>query len=381
MVLGGKLAQEQGNESGHSVVVRAMAAAKAGEWAMQDGCVVRDPSGHTAVLQRSKTRLLPRRQLFFTEFGLKWVVLNISMDTDSLQCSQVATPKTAFLFTSTQIGDVFHSMHHAIPAADWFVRSGLAGGSFEDVVLIDQMLFPWLNGRVPASPLDLTGYSGPVWRGFHLLLLSLGFTQSDHEAAASLTRFRPHGCWCFSAVVGGATAFHPAQLHNKAMMQRFRERVSGSLFVLLTAPSPQQRILFINRSLTRRVENYGEVSRSVVRSGAFRVMYVAMETLTLREQARLVATSRVLAGVHGNGLGWTMMLPTSQHQCALLEVYPTGSRVHDYMDWSIINNVAYYALDMPASRITANASGFRCKDVVMDLQRFQTALDNVVAHL
>jgi hypothetical protein len=74
------------------------------------------------------------------------------------------------------------------------------------------------------------------------------------------------------------------------------------------------------------------------------------QELTLVEQLRNVLTATVLAGVHGQALGWTTYLPTSSTtRTSCLEIIGKGSewrsfQRHDYIDLSELNGVTYWKL-------------------------------------
>jgi hypothetical protein len=66
------------------------------------------------------------------------------------------------------------------------------------------------------------------------------------------------------------------------------------------------------------------------------VRFVVMEDLPVMEQYEVVSTSRALAGMHGMGLAWAMLLGT--------EVGSTSSLLEMTGSWSKFNRLDYYSM-------------------------------------
>ena len=80
------------------------------------------------------------------------------------------------------------------------------------------------------------------------------------------------------------------------------------------------------------------------------VKFAVMESLSVMEQYELVSTSRALAGMHGMGLAWAMLLASDAGgKASCLEITGQWAKFNrlDYYSLSKANGVQYIRLSMP----------------------------------
>ena len=80
------------------------------------------------------------------------------------------------------------------------------------------------------------------------------------------------------------------------------------------------------------------------------VRFAVMEELSVIEQYRLISSSRALAGMHGMGLAWAMLLAADAGgKSSCLEITGTWSKFNrlDYYSMSRANGVHYLRLNQP----------------------------------
>lgn len=248
------------------------------------------------------------------------------------------SPMTAGFITTLTMDNLFHALVHAVPTREFFAR---VVGRYDagSVHLLPHYLQYWP-----------TSFASSV--GWQLIARSLGLSATEWtEAAARAQAFAQTGCHCYARLYGGHRAWMPPP-HMHQQPQRvlgFREALSASLH----APPAQARLLFqVRRNGVRQIVNERELRSAVeadaVCSGAVR--FAVMEELTLLQQYRLISSSQSLAGVHGQGLAWSMLLASQpQGRSSCLEIighWPSFSRL-DYRSTSLANNVHYLRLVQP----------------------------------
>eukprot|EP00672_Neobodo_designis_P024625 CAMPEP_0174837668 /NCGR_PEP_ID=MMETSP1114-20130205/6901_1 /TAXON_ID=312471 /ORGANISM="Neobodo designis, Strain CCAP 1951/1" /LENGTH=508 /DNA_ID=CAMNT_0016071739 /DNA_START=73 /DNA_END=1596 /DNA_ORIENTATION=+ len=82
------------------------------------------------------------------------------------------------------------------------------------------------------------------------------------------------------------------------------------------------RVTFIDRrGKTRRLSNVPEIIAMINRDPAFNATAVALETIPIREQLRLMTNTDLLMGMHGNGITWLQFLAPGSVVAELIGVW------------------------------------------------------------
>jgi capsular polysaccharide biosynthesis protein len=144
----------------------------------------------------------------------------------------------------------------------------------------------------------------------------------------------------------------------------------------------QDRVILVLRNGTRKFVNEEETIAGVhkaLSSSTFFCHPVRFEKLTLEEQAKLVMTSRILIGYHGQGLAWTSMLRTAFKQCATIELFAAGLALpRDYRDFSAANNATYFS--SPHRKFYRDCNDLRvCGDISVDIQSLAAVLGRAIS--
>ena len=256
------------------------------------------------------------------------------------QCTWHPAHETGFL-TMITMDNIFHALVHAVPLREYFKK---------------------LFGRYDASKVHLLPHYLQYWPsnfsksiGWQLLARSIGLSAAEFaEAAARAQTFSQTGCQCFSRLYGGHAAWNmpPYMFEPPQRVLDFRNALSTSV----GSPPAQPRLLFQMRVGAshgmlgvRQIVNIQELQAAVaadpLASGSVR--FVVMEKLTLLEQYTLISSSQSLAGVHGQGLAWSMLLSAAPDwRSTCLEIigrWPSFSR-KDYYSTSHANGVRYLRL-------------------------------------
>ena len=115
----------------------------------------------------------------------------------------------------------------------------------------------------------------------------------------------------------------------------FRSALAASIGRLPT----QRHILFqLRHNRVRMIVNEPEIVAAIEADPVVGklVSFAVMESLSLVQQYALVSSSRALAGMHGMGLAWTMLLASEAGgKSSCLEI--TGQ-------WKLFNRLDYYSL-------------------------------------
>lgn len=97
------------------------------------------------------------------------------------------------------------------------------------------------------------------------------------------------------------------------------------------------------RGKTRTLTNVPQLVDIATRKG-FIAQSVALETLPIREQLRLITSTDVLMGMHGNGMTWLQFLPPGSAVVELIGVWYTPYALlwgHKHFHSSMKNNMAF----------------------------------------
>lgn len=107
--------------------------------------------------------------------------------------------------------------------------------------------------------------------------------------------------------------------------RNYSNAMLDSLGVVRGAPRQCRRYrltMIDRRGKTRRLTNVPELVRIAERKG-FIAQSVALETLPIVEQLRLITSTDVLMGMHGNGMTWLQFLPPGSAVVELIGVWYT----------------------------------------------------------
>ena len=250
--------------------------------------------------------------------------------------------------------NLFHALVHAVPTREHFARVPSTVKGLRVIPHFTQYWPKHFNLSV----------------GWRLLVRSLGKSEAEWRqlAAQADELTRPGRCHCFRRLYGGHSAFMPAcppsqrscqlsGVHARLTHQRTTRRVAAfnhALSASVGISAPKKRILFqVRRTGIRQIVNE-EVMRTAVAADATLstlVHFVVMESLPVMKQYELVSSSLALAGMHGMGLAWTMLLPSNAApgRTSCLEItgeWKLFARL-DYYSMSIANEVHYVRLIQP----------------------------------
>lgn len=264
-----------------------------------------------------------------------WVTNLVNMTSSPLrQCTWHNT--TAFV-TELTMDNLYHALIHAVPTREFFARVQLKHGG-RGMALIPHYIQYWPRSFHRAV-------------GWQILARSLGVSEADWpEVAARAQRFtKMGGCNCFRRLYGGHASFMPPPyMKSMARVIDFRSALADSS----GRRSAQRQILFqLRHTRVRQIVNEQELVSSVKADPIIGglVRFVIMETLSVMEQYALISASPSLAGMHGMGLAWTMLLASEAGGSSMLEitgVWPKFNRL-DYYSLSRANGVRYVRLSQP----------------------------------
>jgi len=188
--------------------------------------------------------------------------------------------------------------------------------------------------------------------GWQILARSLGVSAADFAAIAARAQAltTPGGCNCYRRMYGGhAKWMPPPYMKADHTVPDFRIALAASVGPRLA----RRRILFqLRHNGVRMMSNEQHIVSEVssdVDVGSI-VQFVVMESLPVMEQYALVSTSRGLAGVHGMGLAWAMLLASDAGgKASCLEITGQWSKFNrlDYYSMSKANSVQYLRLAFP----------------------------------
>jgi hypothetical protein len=306
---------------------------------------------------------------------------------------EFAQNRLAFMATTIHVANMFHTFHHIVPAVKFFDR--LRFRSRSDVTLLPMPDVPPYDWKEIQRPV-------PKWHAFKLFMRALGDSRPEEELIAWLVDIvKPGRCTCFVEIFGGHRVFNPASPKVDKLVRRMRESIwtafdmrPGMFAAVNMSTTPVQgqprplrqggRVLFSLRRGSREIVNEDEVKSifgsMIGKKATFEVTFADFATLPARDQVALVASSQVLVGVHGQGLAYTAMLPVNLWRCALIEIFPSYSAVHDYYDWSMANKVEYHrAGETPVYDCWED---FRaCGSVRVDASRLKKSVEGVADKL
>ena len=267
------------------------------------------------------------------------------------RCSWVDPGRAAFI-TQLTMDNLYHALIHALPVREMYARVRreleVDGG---DVHVLPHFTQYW-PGSTWASSAPRSFNRSVGWR---LLIRSLGKTKAEwDEIAIQAERLTAPGrCNCYRRLYGGHSAFMPPPtMSGTALLQRVAD-FGGALASSVGVTPVQRRVLFqVRRNGVRQMMNELEVRNAVAADPllANTVMFTVMEHLPVMEQYALVSSSMALAGMHGMGLAWTMLLPSAASgKSSTLEItgeWKSFGRT-DYYALSVANNVHYVRLRQP----------------------------------
>ena len=291
--------------------------------------------------------------------------LMINLSTSPLrQCTWHNESTVAFM-TELTMDNLYHALIHAVPAREFFERLLATGHlNWNGLHLLPHYIQYW--------PKD---FQKSV--GWQILARSFGVSADNFPGvAAQANALTAHeGCHCYRRIFGGHGAFMPPPYMKPGQrVVQFRAALTASI----RQPPPERRILFqLRRNGVRQMVNVDEVTtaiRSDPEVGAL-VRFVVMEELSVIQQYSLISSSRALAGMHGMGLAWSMLLSSEAAvgKSSCLEITGTWAKFNrlDYFSMSKANGVHYMRLSQPnapecvhcrrcsyrtCGNITANAS-------------------------
>jgi len=136
---------------------------------------------------------------------------------------------------------------------------------------------------------------------------------------------------------------------GEPLFQSFKNNILANFNIHSKKRQIDKTVTFIIRSGTRRITNIDKVKERLSR---FRINYVSLENLSIREQLDIVSNSDILIGVHGAGLTWGIFMKEGSQ---MIEMFPGNSNVDDYRRWCKIANINY-------RRMTINISSGRVDD-------------------
>ena len=258
-----------------------------------------------------------------------------------------------------QSNNLFHAMFHAPPA--WHQLAQFAHETQQPPTFIP--LVGYIAGRTWAAE---SHWHVAAWE----LLVRALTKMSPQEIAQQLQSLLSARCTCFDRVEGSTGYFSPASrqpVSTRPVLGGWRANILAHLRTAErlnvagqahTSPSNSftaaRQILFIARnSRTRVLVNQDAAFERLRREFGPHLHAVAMEHHLLSDQIRIIASTKVLIGVHGQALALMVFLPLSPERSALVEIKPVWAgriRAREtawhliYDDWSSTLGVGYFPL-------------------------------------
>ena len=386
-----------------------------GEWALEDACIAYRPNEmqgpHRPVTDRFAMLIqahVAHQQLLwpqpwpdiFTEYAPGYTRLDMGANpghtlpawtTTKWMNREMPRPDqcdwhnstTAFL-TQLTMDNLYHAFIHAVPTREYHAK-----------------LMPHLRGK----PLHILPHwmfywppEGIPYIGWQMIARSLGVRDDEWPFTEKLAnkQHAARACRCYRRIYGGHSSYMPPPHtpvgESRTRVAAFRQGISGSLGRPIL---PQPQILFQLRRGSRQIVNEAEL-RAAIEADAIvgkSVRFAVMEHLRVMDQYELVQSSMALAGVHGMGLAWTMLLnSTAGGTRTCLEIlgqWPSFNRL-DYYMLSQANGVYYLRLQQRSSpecvckgchyracgNVTANAT-----EILPVLQLMVKRWEDPVSHL
>lgn len=264
-------------------------------------------------------------------------MVNMTANPTLSQC-QWHNVSAAFV-TELTMDNLYHALIHAVPIREFFQRLLLGNAGSKDIHLIPHYIQYWPRNFEQSV-------------GWQLLMRSLGVSASGWPAVAARaqTLTQPEQCNCYRHMYGGHGAFMPPPYMRP--MQRvvdFRAALAASA----RPPRVRTTILFqLRHNGVRQIVNEDEVVAGVKADPVLgdRVRFVVMESLPVMEQYAAISSATSLAGMHGMGLAWTMLLGSAAGtRSSCLEITGMWAKFNrlDYYSLSRANNVRYLRLSQP----------------------------------
>lgn len=291
-----------------------------------------------------------------------------------LGCEWHNASDNAFLTTLT-MDNLYHALIHAVPTRELLVR-------LKAVMHAKQ-------GRLNLVPHYTQYWPKSFARsvGWQIMARSLGVSASDWPSVAARAQelTKPGSCHCYRRMYGGHSSWMPPPyMKSTQRASDFRSALASSI----NPPPPKRQILFqLRHNGVRMMVNEAQVRAEVLADAEVGrlVHFTVMEELSVIEQYRLVSSSRSLAGMHGMGLAWAMLLGSQAvgGKSSCLEITGSWAKFNrlDYYSMSRANSVHYMRLSQPnapecvhckrcsyrtCGNITANASQIVAKLRVMN---------------
>ena len=286
-------------------------------------------------------------------------------------CTWHNASTVAFLTTLT-MDNLYHALIHAVPTRELVMRVREGLHSKQALAYVPHYTQYWPKSFVRSV-------------GWQMLARSLGVSASEWMAVAARAQelTMPGSCHCYRRMYGGHSSWMPPPYMKPGRrVADFRAALAASI----SRPPPKPQVLFqLRHNRVRMMVNEPEVVRHVLADASVGryVNFVVMEELSVVEQFRIVSSSRALAGMHGMGLAWAMLLASEAGgKSSCLEITGTWSKFNrlDYFSMSRANGVQYMRLSQPnaiecihcrrcsyrtCGNITANASEIVSKLRVM----------------
>ena len=323
---------------------------------------------------------------------------------------------TTAILVEASMDNLFHILFHALPLREDLARlsrdgalSAGSGGASAAYELLPRYTVLWPGAS-----------SSRGWPGWEMATraLSTALPHSNHMAMPTVeqtdSRIEPLSLHCYPLVIGGHSPFWPS-FDNGTELVAARPRVAALRKALwqsvkrsrmsmdrplphdAAASSSSSTILFQTRhtSRVRAMDNFAAVRDALLADAALapHVRFIAMEELPFAEQLRAVSSARIITGVHGQGMLWSAMLPTTTggdggvQRCAALEIFPAQmmlQRTHawfDYRRWSVMNGVEYFLLTQKDTPDCVNQDFRRCGNTTLTPRSLVAALKRVLQHV
>jgi hypothetical protein len=288
--------------------------------------------------------------------------------------------------------NIYHQAFHAVPAWElWHEKVQAASAAGRDSVDFLPLVYPSaaVGKKMSDDP-----------RRWHAWEFSLRpFTTRSYDDLAARTSQLIHApCRCYDVVHGNAPAFNPIARAAAPRLRRFRlaslhNIPSWSPPTLATAssgvasrPSPSASMLWIVRNhALRNIANEAKlaarIARDPVLSGV--IKRVALESMPLSEQMRLIAGSAGLLAVHGQAMAWVLFLGAQRRagRTAAIEIFPPGLYNTIYRELSMTLSVQYEELRSRAAdgcKGSTTATKLLC-NVTVSVEKVAAAATRAVA--
>lgn len=268
----------------------------------------------------------------FTEYGLKYQKIKCYSINNKKESKEI---ESILLIPFTHITNIWHLLHQLFIFFKFVKKNNIKKEYF---------YFIFFQGFYERQGEILkTNYIDLIFKGFGL----------DIEKYKELDNiFKQDNC---INVKGFQIVNEKINFNSEPMMKEFKEYFLDN-FKINKNLEPEG-IVFILRRGTREITNIDFVKNNL----PCNINYVYLEDYNVEKQLELISKSKIVIGVHGAGLTWSVFM---KENCTLVELYPGNSNTDNYIRWCKISGLNYKRVCVNITK--GNANDFRKATVNID---------------